>query len=95
MRVVYDTAFFEKLKKLNVRIRKSVKEKMLLFSVNPFDPQLDNHELKEEFEGYRSIDITADYRAVYEKRLIGREMVAYFIAIGTHPELYEKKADEN
>jgi len=44
--------------------------------------------LHEEWEGFRSIDITNDYRAVYEEVQEGEEINAYFVALGTHDELY-------
>lgn len=88
MKVVYDPLFIEKLKKLDVRIRKRVNEKILLFSKNPDDSQLDNHPLQREYQGYISIDITSDYRAIYKETKIGNEVVAYFIFLGTHKELY-------
>ena len=80
--------FFEKLKKVDVRIRKSFEEKIVVFEKNPFDPRLNNHPLQEPYEGLRSIDITSDYRAVYEEVTSGRETVAYFSLLGTHRELY-------
>lgn len=89
MNVVYDPEFFKKLKKVDVRIRKSVKERILLFSNDPMNPQLDNHLLKREWEGYRSIDITAKYRAIYKEVQIVSVIVAYFVALGTHKELYQ------
>ena len=67
MKIVYDPVFINKLKKLDVRTRNSFKEKIALFQNNPFDPILDNHALQREFMGYRSIDITANYRAVFEE----------------------------
>lgn len=90
MNVVYDPDFLEKLKKVDVRIRKSIKEKILLFSNSPNDPQLDNHPLQEKYQGYKSIDITFDYRAIYKEVQIGGEIVAYFVVLGTHKELYGK-----
>lgn len=93
MNVVYDPAFLEKLKKVNVRIRKRVNEKMLLFSENPNDPLLDNHALQREYQGYMSIDVTSDYRAVYKEAQIGDDIVAYFITLGTHKELYGESAN--
>ena len=90
MNVVYDSEFLKKIKKVNVRIRKSVKERIDLFSNEPMNPQLDNHLLKREWEGYRSIDITADYRAIYKEVQMAGETVAYFVALGTHEELYSK-----
>ena len=74
MRVVYDPDFYYKLKKLDVHIRKSFKEKILLFTKNPSDPELKNHPLKREYEGYKSINITANWRAVYKETKINEEM---------------------
>ncbi len=90
MRIVYDPAFLEKLKKVDVRIKKSLKERLLIFSKNPNDLQLDNHPLREGYQGLRSIDITADYRAIYKETEIGEEIVAYFVLFGTHDQLYGK-----
>lgn len=88
MKVFYDPAFYEKLKKVDVRTLKSVKEKLLAFSKNPNDLQLNNHELKREYEGYRSIDITADWRAIYKEIRERDENIAYFVLLGTHDQLY-------
>jgi addiction module RelE/StbE family toxin len=51
---------------------------------------LDNHPLKDPWNGCRSIDITGDYRAIYEELNKGDDVIAYFITIGTHQELYAK-----
>jgi addiction module RelE/StbE family toxin len=88
MNIVYDPAFLEKLKKADIKIRKSFKEKIILFSQNPQYPQLNNHSLKKEYKGYRSINITADLRAIYKEIEEGEEMIAYFVLLGTHKELY-------
>ena len=88
MRVYYDPAFYGKLKKVDVRIRKSVKEKIIIFSENPNNLQLNNHLLEKEYEGYRSIDITSNYRALYKEIEQGEEKVAYFVFLSTHDELY-------
>ena len=80
--------FFEKLKKVDVRIRKSFEEKIAVFEKNPLDPSLNNHPLKAPYEGLRSIDITNDYRAIYEEVPAGTETIAYFSLLGTHKELY-------
>lgn len=90
MNIVYDPAFLEKLKKLDVRIQKKVKEKLLLFLKDPNDPQLDNRPLQREYQGCLSISITSDYRAIYKEVQIGNKVVAYFIYLGTHKELYGK-----
>lgn len=90
MIIRYSPLFFKTLKKLDVRIRKSFKEKILLFAKNPNDPQLNNHLLKREYQGLRSIDITADWRAVYQEKHEGGKETAYFVLIGTHKQLYGK-----
>lgn len=90
MNVKVDPDFFRKLKKLDVRIRNSFKEKILIFQRNPHDLQLNNHVLRKPYKGLRSIDITNDYRAVYEEIHQEDEEIAYFSTLGTHDELYKK-----
>lgn len=89
MKVVYDPTFFKKLKKVDVRIRKHVEERILLFSKDPNNPQLNNHALRKKYQGYRNINITSDWRAIYREAQIGEDVVAYFVALGIHNELYE------
>ncbi len=91
MIIKYDPAFLQALKKANVRIRTQVKERLLLFSKTPYNLQLNNHALQREWQGYRSIDITNDWRAIYEEIQEGRETIAYFVALGTHEQLYSKE----
>lgn len=88
MKVKYSPSFLAKVKKIDVRIYKRLREKIAIFIKDPNDPQLDNHELHEEWEGFRSIDITADWRAIYEEIDEKEELTAYFEALGTHEELY-------
>lgn len=88
MIIKYSPDFLSKLKKVDVRIRNSVKERILLFSKNPHNLQLNNHPLRREWEGFRSIDIASNWRAVYEELHEGEETIAYFVALGTHDQLY-------
>jgi addiction module RelE/StbE family toxin len=94
MTIQYDPDFLGKLKSVNVRIRKSFKERIDLFRKDPHNRQLNNHALKNEYEGYWSIDITNDYRALYEEVDGGDEPIAYFSILGTHKELYEKTSHD-
>jgi addiction module RelE/StbE family toxin len=91
MIVRYDPEFFNYLKKLDIRIRKATKERLIIFSRNPNEPILHNHALKYEWKGYRSINITSNYRALYQEKQEGEDDIAYFVAIGTHDELYLPK----
>ena len=95
MIVKYSPKVLDKLKKSNVRIRKSFKERILIFSKNPYDMELNNHLLKEPYLGCRSIDITADWRAIYEEMQIGEEIEAYFLILGTHGELFRNSEINN
>lgn len=90
MKIIYDPVIISTLKKQNVRIRKNFKERILLFSKDPHNLQLNNHALREKYAGYRSIDITANYRAIYKIRQREGEIIAYFTEIGTHEQLYRR-----
>ncbi len=94
MKIKYSPNFLKKFRKLNVRIRKSFNKRMTIFKDSPQDPQLGNHLLEREYLGYRSIDITADWRAVYKEAEILEETIAYFIDIGTHEQLYGEQSEE-
>ncbi len=91
MRITYDPQFLRKLKKANVRIRNNAKKRLLVFSRNPNDPQLNNHVLKDEYLGHRSIDVTGNWRAIYKELRQGDKTIAYFVALGTHIELYRRR----
>ena len=90
MKVRYSPDFYRQYKKADVRIQNRVDEKIEVFLKDPYDLQLDNHALKRQWKGYRSIDITSDWRAVYKETQIGDETVAYFVVLGSHDELYGK-----
>ncbi len=90
MRVKYSPAFILVAKKVDVRIRKSLRESLTTFIRNPNDLELDNHDLTDEWLGYKSIDVTADWRAIYKEIREGDQVIAYFIALGTHQQLYGK-----
>jgi addiction module RelE/StbE family toxin len=89
MNVQFDADFVKKLKKQNVLIRKSFKQRIIILSKNPNYPKLNNHSLKDKWQGYRSIDINADWRVIYKEIQTGEGKVAYFVTIGTHKELYK------
>ena len=89
MKVRYSPGFIKILKKTDVRTRKHFKQQIILFSQNPSNPLLHSHPLRDRWKGYRSINITSDWRAIYTKKVEGDEIVAYFVILGTHKDLYE------
>lgn len=84
-----DPKFRRKYLKANVRIRNKVDECIRIFVKNPNDPFLNNHKLRREWVGHRSIDITSDWRVIYKEIIIGDQIIAYFVDIGIHKELYK------
>ncbi len=72
------------------KLTKSIKVKAIIrleiFIQDPFETILNNHPLNSKFSDCRSINITADIRAVY--KTIEKDLV-YFVAIGSHSELYK------
>jgi addiction module RelE/StbE family toxin len=85
MQIAFQRSFLKQFKKLPQKIQEQFRNRRDLFLANPFHPILDNHYLHGEYKGYRSINITGDYRAIYEP--VGPD-TAFFIKIGTHTELY-------
>ena len=71
--------------KLPKKLREQFKKRRDIFLANAYDPILNNHPLHGSLEGYRSINITGDLRAVYKQ--IDKNLVE-FVDVGTHHELF-------
>lgn len=70
-------------------VKKAANIRLDLFASNPQHPLLRNHKLTGRYEGYRSINITGDWRAIYiEIDPINDEVYIEFTALGTHSQLY-------
>ncbi len=85
MYVHFHKNFDKKYLKLRTKEKNKVKERISLFSENPFDPLLHNHPLLGRYQRYRSINIIADIRALYEPI---SDNEALFVFLGIHNELY-------
>lgn len=86
MKVKFRKSFEKSFKKQGTKVRRAVTDRLELFGTNPTHRALNNHKLRGEFQGYRSINITGDIRAIfyYDKK---RE-TAIFVALGSHSDLY-------
>lgn len=84
MRVVLHKKFDKKIKKYPF-LKEHAKERIILFTRDPYHPTLNNHALIGTWIGYRSINITGDYRAVYK---LVEEDLAHFVDLDTHSNLY-------
>ena len=79
--------FEKQIKKLAANEQVRLKEKLIIFIADEFNPILNNHPLKGKYKGYRSINIAGDLRTVYKREL--NNNCAIFIAIGSHDKLYQ------
>ncbi len=77
--------FVKKFEKLQPKLKEKFKERRNLFLENPANPLLDNHALHGDRAGEWSINITGNWRALYEFQ--DAETVIFF-EIDTHSNLY-------
>lgn len=85
MAITYSRIFKRIFKKKDIWVQDKFGERLSLFIQNKNHPLLNSHPLDGEWVGCMSINITGDFRAVYEE--LGNDSFE-FIAIGTHSELY-------
>ena len=81
----YSKNFKKSFKKKDKFIQKKTLERIRLFRQEPFNVLLDNHKLHGEYKGFNSINITGNFRAMFE--YLDKDHIV-FTDIGTHPELY-------
>lgn len=85
MIVSHSRNFKKMFKRCPAFLQNNFEERVLLFMEDTHHPLLKNHSLNGEWKGYSSINITGDFRAVFQE--INDEHIE-FVAIGTHSELY-------
>lgn len=85
MKVRFHHNFRRQYQKLRGGEKKKFKERRDLFLADPYHPLLNNHPLRGKYEGYRSINIGGDLRAIYKH--LGQDTVL-FAEIGSHHTLY-------
>ncbi len=80
------TQFYEKkARRLDQRINLKLNERLALFQSDPFHPLLDNHKLAGKRAKERSINITGDFRLIFEQ--LNKDTIR-LIDIDTHHNLY-------
>lgn len=77
--------FEKQYQKLRESEKKKFKQRRDLFLKDEFHPLLNNHALQGKYQGLRSINVTGDLRAIYQKL---RKVEIIFIAIDSHSNLY-------
>ena len=89
MIILFDKKFDKRFIKQAKKVQEKFFVRLKIFGVNQFNSVLNNDKLTGKYEGCWSINVTGNHRAIY-KILIEKDREIYvFIAIGTHPELYE------
>lgn len=86
MKVVFHKYFEKSYKKCSVKTKEQFKKRLKLFLEDPYHHLLENHALHGEWQEFRSINITGDYRALYK---YSGDNIAEFFIIDTHSNLYE------
>lgn len=84
MTIKYHKDFTKAYKKLPSNVKDKLKARLILFEQDEFNSLLNNHSLKGKYLGIRSINITGDLRALYQK---GGHIVI-FVSIDSHSNLY-------
>jgi addiction module RelE/StbE family toxin len=83
-RVEFSVFFNKQLTAAPREIRVAFLETLQLYRDDPDHPSLRNHALKDKYAGFRSVDVTGDWRALYRRE---RERII-FVELGTHDQLY-------
>lgn len=86
-RIDLHKSFIKSFDKLPAKIQQRVIQKLETFKKDSFSIELNNHALTGKCQGYRSINIIGNYRAIY---LDISEEAVLFVQIGTHAQLYDK-----
>ncbi|KKS65079.1 hypothetical protein A3A14_02440 [Candidatus Daviesbacteria bacterium RIFCSPLOWO2_01_FULL_43_38] len=90
MRVRFSRKFRKQYNKADGKVKSFFDKKLELFLRNSFDPQLNNHPLSGKLQGFRSINITGDWRALYSEQSSPKDdLVVIFEMLGTHSQLYK------
>lgn len=85
----YSREFDKHLKKASVAIRRAFRNRLALFLDDHLHVQLRNHALTGHWKGYRSINVTGDWRAIFsEKQHHDGSITILFVDLGTHSQLY-------
>ncbi len=84
---IQTSGFKKKTDKLPKKIRGALAERLRLFVREPFHSLLDNHKLTGNRKHQRSINITGDWRLIFEPY---DEHTVRLIDVDTHHNLYGK-----
>jgi len=85
MTVRYHSRFLKVFEKLPPAIQEKFFARLSLLQREPFHPLLNNHSVDAAYPRWRSINVTGDYRALFEQ--VSDDTIV-LMKMGTHSELY-------
>jgi addiction module RelE/StbE family toxin len=86
-KVEFSKRFIKSLERAPRKIQVAFRIRLEVFLSDPFNPILNNHSLKGKYSGYKSINVSGDWRAIF--RDLQDKKAVYFIVLGTHNRLYK------
>ncbi len=90
MKINFTKEFTRLYRKADPKIKNAVIKRLETFSKDPFNATLNNHALLGNYQGFRSINITGDWRAIYSENKTENGLVLItFKSLGTHSMLYK------
>lgn len=90
VRIDYSKKFLKQLNRAPLEIKIAYRRRFYLFLQDQFHPLLDNHALIGDWSGYRSFDITGDWRVIFYEYIGNNGIKAIiFHIMGTHSQLYK------
>lgn len=90
MDIKFSKIFRKQYSKASLKIQSAFGERLQLFEKHTHNSLLRNHLLTGDYRGFRSINITGDWRALYiEKVSPTGKIVIEFMLFGTHSQLYK------
>lgn len=87
MQIEFKKKFVKMLKKAPQKIQTSFYKRLELFQDDPYNPMLNNHFLTGKYSGCKSINISGNWRAIFQESQ--NKNLIIFLIIGTHPQLYK------
>lgn len=85
MIIGYKKGFEKRTRRLSFDIKRAFAMRLQIFVKDPHHPLLNDHRLTVDWNGYRSINVTGDWRAVYQP--VDANTII-FVDIDTHHNLY-------
>lgn len=86
MSINFSRQFVKQYRRAPTKICQHFDKKFLLFKQNPHHQLLNNHKLRGKYFGFRSINVTGDWRAIYSEP---KKNIIIFAVLGTHSQLYK------